>query len=162
MRQLIGPNWFTFADDFKFVLSAFKSEHKMAQSIIIYVGTWSKEHHMLLLFEKCTVLHCIKSNKSQICLLSWSCLMSVCSQFKDLGVVRSWKALYSHHVSNLAVKCVCPCGSVRHIFRSWNSGLLWIVFKVYIKPEVIYVTSFLTYCRTYRPKVGYSHALFED
>ena len=103
MSELTGPDSYAFADDFEFVTCTSPREHHQAQSFVNLVNGWSKDHKMPLLFDKNGVLHCGNNNPIMQYILDGNPL-PVMSQFKDLGVLRTERAIYRDHINIVAAQ----------------------------------------------------------
>jgi hypothetical protein len=128
---------FAYADDLKFVAGANSVGSQSAQTVVNLVCQWSKSHLMPLSLDKCNVMHCGKDNPRTVYTLE-NQPMTCVAQFKDLGVLRIPDSTYSDHVHSVVAATSRLCGSMFHVFRTREAGLLWAAYQAYLKPKLMY------------------------
>jgi hypothetical protein len=63
------------------------------------------------------------------------------AHLKDLGVIRSDLKHYNEHIVCVSADCRRLCGAIVRAFRSRNPDLMWMAYRTYVLPKLMYASS---------------------
>nr|CAD2182024.1 unnamed protein product [Meloidogyne enterolobii] len=129
-----------YADDIKlYVIHNNDSNRDYLEKALKSIETWTKENHMEISINKCSVLHIGNNNSSQSYLLNDK-VIQVADCIRDLGVIIDNNFSFSFHIDYIIKKTY----SLIHLFFKFIKVRIlkiWVlIYKIYIRPNLEYAS----------------------
>lgn len=140
MQKCYSFSLYIYADDLKIIADVTTHSKTTVQQEVDTVVKWSEEHLMPLSTDKCTVLHCGRSQPFNAYFIQSSQMTRV-DEMKDLGVVRSSSGHYVGHCQAVVSKASKAAGAIRRAFQLRSPKLLWPAFQAYVTPILMYASA---------------------